>query len=152
MTQLGSGVFSEVVLQLAERLLRQAIEAEADTFIDEHRGLTDARGHQRVVHNGYLVPRLVQTCVGEISVRQPRVRDLAGNLRFQSKILRPYQRRAGGENQLFVYAYHQGVLTGDFTEALAALVGSSILCLPTGVKTRLKALWRTEYPTVGGSR
>jgi len=127
------------------RLLRQAIEAEADTFIEERRSLVDQGGHQRFVRNGYLPARLIQTCIGDIGVRLPRVRDLAGNLRFQSRILRPYQRRAHGDRQVFLAAYLRGFLTGDFVDALAALLGCSVLCLPTGVKIRLKALWHTEH-------
>jgi hypothetical protein len=127
------------------RLLRQAIEAEADTFIEERRSLADEGGHQRFVRNGYLPVRLIQTCIGDIAVRLPRVRDLAGNLRFQSRILRPYQRRAHGDRQVFLAAYLRGFLTGDFVDALAALLGCSVLCLPTGVKIRLKALWHTQH-------
>lgn len=129
----------------AERLLRQAIEADVDAFIEEHRGLTDDCGRRRVVRNGYFAPRKIHTCLGEHMIRIPRVRDLACNLRFQSRILSPYQRRTNGQKDRFSKAYLQGLSRGDFHEALLALLGRCALCISPTADTCLQALWRAEH-------
>lgn len=59
----------------ARRLLAQAVEAEVAAFLAQHADQVTAEGHRRVVRNGYLPERTIQTGIGAVPVRQPRVRD-----------------------------------------------------------------------------
>ncbi len=90
---------TEVLRSGARRLLADAVEAEVSAFIGEHADLVDEAGRRRVVRHGYLPEREVQTGIGAIAVRRPRVRDRhpeddGGRIRFTSAILPPYLRRA----------------------------------------------------------
>ena len=86
---------TEVLQAGARELLAQAVEAEVSVFLGSHAALVDAAGRRRVVRNGYLPERFIQTGIGPVSVRQPRVRDRGdGAIRFTSAILPRYLRRA----------------------------------------------------------
>ncbi len=81
----------------ARRLLADAVEAEVEAFIAAHADLMDDAGRRRVVRLGYLPEREIQTGIGAVGVRRPRVRDRrrgagAGRIRFTSRILPPYLR------------------------------------------------------------
>ena len=85
---------TEVLQAGARELLAQAVEAEVSVFLGSHAALVDAAGRRRVVRNGYLPERFIQTGIGPVSVRQPRVRDRGdGAIRFTSAILPRYLRR-----------------------------------------------------------
>ncbi len=77
---------TEVLRFGARRLLAEAVEAEVSAFIGEHADLVDEAGRRRVVRHGYLPEREVQTGIGAIAVRRPRVRDrhpeAGGAIRF----------------------------------------------------------------------
>ena len=74
---------TEVLQAGARELLAQAVEAEVSVFLGSHAALVDAAGRRRVVRNGYLPERFIQTGIGPVSVRQPRVRDRGdGAIRF----------------------------------------------------------------------
>ena len=127
------GSFSEdpltsVLRSGAQRLLAQAVEMEVTAFIAAHGDLEDDAGRRRVVRHGHHRERRVQTGIGPVAVRCPRVRDRggageAGKIRFTSAILPPYLRRAKSIEELLPWLYLKGISTGDFTEALAALLG-----------------------------
>ena len=89
--------------------------------------------------------RFIQTGIGPVSVRQPRVRDRGdGAIRFTSAILPRYLRRAKSLEDLLPWLYLKGISTGDFGEALAALLGSSAPGLSASTITRLKEVWGVE--------
>ena len=95
--------------------------------------------------NGYLPERFIQAGIGPVSVRQPRVRDRGdGAIRFTSAILSRYLRRAKSLEDLLPWLYLKGISTGDFGEALAALLGSSAPGLSASTITRLKEVWGVE--------
>ena len=126
-------------------MLAQAVEAEVSVFLGSHAALVDAAGRRRVVRNGYLPERFIQTGIGPVSVRQPRVRDRGdGAIRFTSAILPRYLRRAKSLEDLLPWLYLKGISTGDFGEALAALLGSSAPGLSASTITRLKEVWGVE--------
>lgn len=129
-------------------MLAQAIEAEVGLWIDGHAHLTDAVGHRQVVRNGHLPKRKITTGVGVIDVQQPRVLDRRGDdvaESFSSKILPPYLRKTKSLEELIPWLYLKGVSTGDFSEALAALVGPQAEGLSASTVTRLKQVWEQEY-------
>jgi transposase-like protein len=144
----GKDVLGEVLRQGAQRLLAQAIEAEVADWIDCHSHLHDNAGHRQVVRNGSMPARTITTGVGPVEVKQPRVHDRrpAGkNDKFTSQILPPYLRKTKSLEELIPWLYLKGVSTGDFSEALAALVGVDAPGLSAATVTRLKGVWESEY-------
>lgn len=140
---------TDVLRQGARKLLAQAVQEEVEAFIREHADLRDENGRARIVRNGYLPQREVQTGVGPVSVKAPRVRDRAGAaeepIRFSSKILPRYLRRSKSLEELIPWLYLKGVSTGDFKDALAALLGRDAPGLSPSTITRLKDVWRDEH-------
>ena len=141
---------TEVLRQGARQMLIQAVEAEVAAWIDDHATITDERGRRQVVRNGHADPRKIITGVGEIEVTMPRVHDRRPpdqRERFTSKILPPYLRKAKSINELIPWLYLKGISTGDFSEALQALVGPECPGLSATTITRLISAWQEEYAT-----
>jgi transposase-like protein len=147
----GSGdVLTEVIRQGAKQLLSQAIEAEVADWIERHKGHQDDQGRQQVVRNGFLPPRTILTGVGPVDVKQPRVHDRRPKdeaEKFSSQILPPYLRKTKSIEELIPWLYLKGISTGDFNEALAALLGPQAKGLSATTVTRLKGVWQDEYQT-----
>lgn len=140
-------VLTEVLRQGAKKMLQAALEAEIDAVIQQYQHLVDRSGHRLVVRNGYLPERQIQTGVGVIEVKAPRVRDKregGEKVRFSSAILPPYLRRTKSLDELVPWLYLKGVSTGDFSEALSALLGSNAPGLSASTVSRLKESWQTE--------
>jgi putative transposase len=120
---------TEVLRRGARDLLAQAVEAEVAEFLARHATLKTDEGRTRVVRHGHLPEREVMTGIGPIAVRQPRVRDRQAaaddptRIRFSPSILPPYMRRSRSIETLLPILYLKGISTGDFSEALAALLG-----------------------------
>jgi putative transposase len=136
----------------ATRLLGQTIEAEVAAYIERHAHLRDAAGHRVVVRNGHKDEREIQTGIGPITVQQPRVNDKrmdedGQRMRFTSEILPPYLRKTRSIEELIPWLYLKGISTGDFSEALAALLGPEAPGLSASTVVRLKQVWQDEYET-----
>src|SRR5499426_4668594 len=139
---------TEVLRQGAQRLLAQAIEAEIAVLLAQYADRHDAQGRHAVVRNGYLPEREVQTGVGAVRVKVPRVRDRSGTgIRFHSALLPPSIRRSKSLEALLPWLYLKGISTGDFSEALQALLGPDAPGLSASTITRLKVTWEAEYQT-----
>jgi transposase-like protein len=139
---------TEVVRRGAQRMLAEAVEAEVAEWIESHRDLRDAQGRRQVVRNGRMPERTIVTGAGLLKVSQPRVHDRRSAEErepFISKLLPPYLRRAKSIDELIPWLYLKGVSTGDFSEALQALVGPDAPGLSATTVTRLKAVWEQEY-------
>jgi len=141
-------VLSEVLRQGATQLLARAIQAEVAAYLDARSDVRDEAGRQQVVRNGYLPQRTILTGLGPVEVRQPRVQDRrpAGRReKFSSAILPPYLRKAKSIEELIPWLYLKGISSGDFSEALAALLGPQAKGLSANTVTRLKAVWAEEH-------
>jgi len=136
---------TEVLRNGARELLQQAVEAEVAEFVRRHRELKDEHERQRVVRNGYRPERTIQTGIGAVTVKAPRARDRAGEIKFQSNILPAYLRRTRSLEELLPWLYLKGLSTGDFSEALAALLGKDARGLSAATISRLKEIWKGEY-------
>ena len=136
---------TEVLRRGAKELLQQAVEVEVAEAIAQYAELKDEQGRRRVVRNGYLPERSIQTGIGEVAVRAPRVRDRAGELKFSSRLLPPYLRRTRSLEELLPWLYLKGLSSGDFSGALTALLGPSAPGLSAAKICRLKEIWRLEY-------
>jgi transposase-like protein len=134
-----------VLRQGAQELLVQAIETEVSEFLASHRELKDADGKQRVVRNGYLPERSIQTGIGDVAVKAPRVRDRAGEIKFSSSILPPYLRRTRSLEELLPWLFLKGLSTSDFSSALTALLGKDAPGLSANTISRLKEVWKGEH-------
>jgi transposase-like protein len=124
------------------------IQQEVDDWLKDHEHLQDEQGRHQVVRNGFLPKRKITTGVGQVEVQQPRVRDRRPADQaepFTSKILPPYLRKTKSIEELIPWLYLKGVSTGDFSEALKALVGPECPGLSATTVTRLKAVWEEEF-------
>jgi transposase-like protein len=127
-------------------LIRLAVSVEFDRSLAEYEALLDGVGRRQVVRNGYLPEREVQTGIGPVSVRVPRVRDRSGSgIVFHSNLLPPYARGAKSIEELIPWLYLKGVSTGDFSEAPSALLGMNAVGLSASTVSRLKETWSQEY-------
>jgi len=136
----------QILKQGAQQLLQQAVEAELAELLDEHRSLTTESGHKAVVRNGHLPERTIQTGLGDIPVKVPKVRDRSHQgIKFNSSLVPPYLKKVKAIEALLPWLYLKGVSTGDFTEALQSLLGPDAPGLSPSTIGRLKKDWVIEH-------
>jgi transposase-like protein len=143
-------VLTELLRCGAQRMLAEAVEQEVAEYIAAHAHERDADGHRQVVRNGHMPPRWILTGLGPVEAVRPRVNDKRideqGNrMRFTSRILPPYLRRTKALDELVPWLYLKGISTGDFPEALQALLGPSAAGLSATNICRLKRLWEAQW-------
>ena len=142
---------TEVLREGAQKLLAEAVQIEVGSFLEQYKELRDEQGHQRVVRNGYLPEREIQTGLGGIKVRVPRTRDRDPGkepemlIRFRSSLVPLYLRRSKSVEELLPLLYLKGISTGDFREALSALLGPDASGLSAKTISRLKQKWVEDY-------
>jgi putative transposase len=143
----------EICLEGAQRMLHRALELEVEDYLERHHDARDENGHALVTRNGKARPRKVTIGSGTMEVTAPRVRDErvdedGDRCRFTSEILPPYMRRSPKVAEVLPVLYLRGLSTGDFREALPALLGKEATAglSPTTI-TRLTAEWQQEYDT-----
>jgi transposase-like protein len=147
------GTFSDPLTEVlrcgARALLSQAIEAEVAAFLECHAEACTKDGRRRLVRHGHLPEREIMTGIGPVAVCAPRVRDRVGQgeerIRFTSAMLPPYARRSKSLEVLIPILYLKGVSTGDFAEALGALLGPDAGGLSASTVGRLKEVWTEEH-------
>lgn len=88
---------------------------------------------------------MIQTGVGEVCARVPRASDRQDEITYTSKLLPPYLRRARSIEDLLPWLYLKGISTGDFSEALASLLGEQARCLSPSKISRLKGARVSEH-------
>src|SRR6202162_5102269 len=133
----------------ARQLLAQAIELEAEAFLASMKDLKLADGRDRVVRHGHGPERTIQTGIGGVEVARGRIRDRGAacdgeRIRFTSAILPLWARRTRSLDALLPVLYLRGISTGDFQEALGALLGKDAPNLSPAVISRLTAEWQSE--------
>ncbi len=141
---------TELAREGARRILAQVLIAEADAFVAMWKDLKLPDGRDRVVRHGHGPHRAIQTGVGPVEVRRAKVRDRGdvgteAKIRFTSSILPKWARRTKSLDALLPILYLRGVSTGDFQEALAALLGKDAPNLSPAVISRLTAAWQVDY-------
>jgi putative transposase len=134
----------------ARKLLAEAIEREAEVFLAQMRDLKLPDGRERLVRHGHGPERTIQTGIGPVDVSRVKLRDRgatseADRIRFTSAILPRWARRTRSLDALLPVLYLRGVSTGDFQEALAALLGKDAANLSPSVIARLTGDWQVEY-------
>jgi len=141
---------TDIAREGARRMLAQVLIAEADAFVAMWKDVKLPDGRDRIVRHGHGPHRAIQTGVGPVEVRRAKVRD-RGNveaeekIRFSSAVLPKWARRTKSLDALLPVLYLRGVSTGDFQEALAALLGKEAPNLSPAVISRLTAEWQADY-------
>ena len=136
----------ELIRQGARDLIAQAVETELESLLKQYADVKTPDGRRAVVRNGHLPKRTIQTGVGDVEVQVPKVRDRnSSGIRFNSQLLPPYLKRAQSLDELIPWLYLRGVSSGDFQEALSALVGEQANGLSANTVSRLKANWLDEH-------
>ena len=143
---------TELAREGARRMLAQVLTAEADAFVAMWKDLKLPDGRDRIVRHGHGPDRTIQTGVGPVEVRRAKVRDRGdvgteAKIRFSSAILPKWARRTKSLDALLPVLYLRGVSTGDFQEALTALLGIDARNLSPAVISRLTAQWQADYDT-----
>lgn len=143
-------VLTEIARDGAKKMLAAALETEVEDFLAAHRGQAGPDGRQRLVRNGSLPSREIQTGIGGIEVTVPRVRDRGGDagqpkIRFSSKIVPPYLRRSRSMEEFLPWLYLKGVSTGDFQDTLKLILGEDAPGVSAPTISRLKQKWTDEF-------
>jgi transposase-like protein len=137
---------TELLRNGARELIAQAVEAELQVLLEQHAEHRLPDGRKAVVRNGYLPERTVQTGIGDVEIKVPKVRDRSGSgVRFNSSLLPPYLKRARSVEELLPWLYLKGVSTGDYQDALSALLGDKAKGLSANTISRLKQHWIDEH-------
>lgn len=139
----------EIVRQGAQEMLQAAINAEVGQFLLEHASKRDEGGKRLVVRNGHLPARQLMTGAGALEIEQPRARDndpdKSQRVRFSPSIIPQYMKRSPSLEELIPVLYLLGVSTGDFSEALEALLGAKPEGFSADTVVRLKEKWTSEH-------
>ncbi|MFT4962031.1 MAG: putative transposase [Paracoccaceae bacterium] len=142
---------TELAREGARRMLAEALKAEADAFFASFSDERLEDGRQRIVRHGHGPERQIQTGIGALDVQRPKVRDRlatsdpATKVRFTSNILPKWARRSISLDALLPVLYLKRISTGDFQEALSAILGADAPNLSPSVVSRLTAGWQAEY-------
>jgi transposase-like protein len=139
----------EIVQRGAQDMLQSAIEAEVEQFLEDHACKRDEQGRRLVVRNGRLPAREIVTGAGTLEIQQPRARDKdpdnSNRVRFSPCLVPQYMRKSPSLEEMIPVLYLLGVSTGDFSEALEALVVEQAKGFSANTVVRLKEKWTTEY-------
>lgn len=130
----------------ARELLTKAVQAELVEFLSQYQDETDEQGRRAVVRNGYLPERELMTGIGPVVMKVPKTRDRSGQgIHFRSELLPPYIKRTKSVETVLPWLYLKGLSSGDFSEALAGLLGEEAKGLSAGTISRLKQSWMQDY-------
>lgn len=137
---------TELIRQGARKLIQQGVEAELAEFLKEFQERKLETGRLAVVRNGYQPEREIQTGIGPVVVKVPKVRSKDGQpVTFRSALVPPYVRKARSLEAALPWLYLKGVSTGEMASALEVLVGSEAKGLSASTVARLKRNWAEDY-------
>ena len=144
--EVSADPLTELLRAGARQLIHQAVEAELQELLAEHSERRTVDGKAGVVRNGYLPERDLQTGVGPVTVRIPKVRARTGDaVTFRSALVPPYVRKTKSLEAALPWLYLKGISTGEMSEALTVLVGREAKGLSASTVSRLKQIWAEEY-------
>lgn len=130
----------------ARRLIMHAIEAEVEAFLAPFSDQRTEDGKAAVVRNGYHPARQVQTGLGPVTVKVPKVRSKTGKpITFHSALVPPYVRKAKSLEAALPWLYLKGISSGEMGAALKVLIGPEAKGLSANTVSRLKQAWAKEY-------
>jgi transposase-like protein len=143
---------TSILRQGAKAMLQAAIESEVAEYVSQHKDCVDADGRRTVVRNGHHPERDLQTGIGPITIKKPKVNDKrvdeqGERFRFHSSIIPAYLKRTKSVEELIPWLYLRGISTGDFPSALEALLGKDAPGLSSASVVRLKKHWEDDFAT-----
>ncbi|MCF1458251.1 MAG: IS256 family transposase [Candidatus Thiodiazotropha sp.] len=148
-----SDSLTELLRSGARQLIEQAIQAELASFMEQFSGKKLEDGKAAVVRNGYQPERQIQTGIGPVTVKIPKVRAKDGQpVTFRSALVPPYVRKTASLEAALPWLYLKGISTGEMSEALKVLVGPEAAGLSASTVSRLKQAWAAEYKSWCGKR
>jgi transposase-like protein len=137
---------TEMLRTGARELVEKAVEVELQELLEQHGERRTEDGRAGVVRNGYLPERELQTGVGPVTIRIPKVRAKTGEpVTFRSALVPPYVRKTRALEAALPWLYLKGVSSGEMGEALKVLVGPQARGLSASTVSRLKQVWAQEY-------
>ncbi len=137
---------TELLRRGARQLISQAVEAELQELLAVYADRRTSDGKAAVVRNGYLPEREIQTGVGPVTVRVPKVRSKTGEaVTFRSALVPPYVRKARSLEAALPWLYLKGISSGEMDSALRVLLGGQAKGLSPGTISRLKQSWAQDY-------
>ncbi len=153
----GREVFTDSLTELlrtgARDLIQQAVESELNDFMEQFSGRTLPDGQAAVVRNGYLPQRAIQTGIGPVTVKIPKVRSKDGKpVTFRSALVPPYVRKTASLEAALPWLYLKGISTGEMADALKVLVGPEAAGLSASTVARLKQAWAEDYKAWSGKK
>ncbi len=135
----------EIIKQGAQQLLAKAVETEVSALLEKYEDIT-IDGKKAIVRNGHLPERTIQTGMGDIPVKIPKIRDKTGSgIKFNSKLVPPYLKRTKNLEEFIPWLYLKGISTGDMQPALETLLGKGVSGLSSNTVSRLKQDWEQDY-------
>ena len=144
--ELSEDPLTELLRKGARQLIADAVEAELQELLSHYTALKSEHGHHQVVRNGYLPEREIQTGIGPVKIRVPKIRDKSNQgIKFNSTLLPPYLRKTRSVEEMLPWLYLKGISTGDFQETLQALLGRDAKGLSASTISRCKRIWEEEH-------
>lgn len=141
-----SDPLTDLLRKGARQLLQRALEAELEAYLDRFAEARTPEGRAAVVRNGHHPERAVQTGIGPVTVRVPKVRAQSGKpVTFRSALVPPYVRKARSVEAALPWLYLKGISTGEMGAALQALLGPEATGFSAKTISRLKGQWAAEY-------
>jgi len=139
-------LLTAMLRQGAKDLISRAVQAELTEFLAQNQDVVDGEGRRSVVRNGHLPKRQIMTGIGPVDIEVPKTRDKSGQgIHFRSEFLPPYIKRSKSLETVLPWLYLKGISTGDFSEALASLLGEDAKGISAGTISRLKQTWIQEH-------
>ena len=136
---------NDLLRQGAKQLIEQAVEVELQELLSYYSD-QQVDGRAAVVRNGYLPERSLQTGIGPVKVKVPKVRSRTGEaVTFHSALVPPYVRKTRRLEAALPWLYLKGISSGEMGEALKVLIGSEAEGLSASTVSRLKRVWADEY-------
>lgn len=144
--EISADPLTELLRNGARKLITEAVEAELQELLAQYEKFRNEQGRHLVVRNGYLPEREIQTGIGLVKVKVPKIRDTSSSgIKFNSALLPPYLRKTKSVEEVLPWLYLKGISTGDFQEALQALLGVNAKGLSASTISRCKCLWEQEH-------
>jgi putative transposase len=145
---------TEFLRTSAQKMLQIAIEQEVTEFVEGYKATRLNDGRSRIVRNGYLPERSIQTGIGNVDVKVPRVRDRLmssdnsssnNKVEFRLSWIPKYMRRSSTIDSLLPLLYLKGISTNDFGIVLEPILGKDAANLSPSVISRMQSSWFDEY-------
>jgi putative transposase len=126
----------------AQRMLQCALEEEVEAYLQRKR--YERKDGTAGYRSGYLPERTLTLGSGSVPIKVPRVSAEPAGQKFQSKLVKPYQKRSQTLDTLFPQLFIEGLATRDFEPALRSLLGAEAALSPSTV-SRLNQQFKEEF-------